>query len=208
MLHKKGKDSTSKTSVSLVQELRLAIARQLCNGQRNNRARSFVHVYQQQTIVYPMGREMTDIQVDGDLRKGSAAGWFVVAYIAITVLATGFSLALESLMHVGSTVAPLENPAYLLAEKFFPLMNLVVWTACGGLYFRGQQRSAAPPKDAWMLGAVWLIAAVIVDFVGFVLIKNPLSLTPKEFYVGQFPWIYLIYVAVAIGPACALYLKK
>src|SRR6516164_1271501 len=110
MLHKKGKDSTSETSVSLVQELRLAITRQLCTGRRNNRGRPFVHVYQHQTIVYSMGREMTDIQVDGDLRKGSAAGWFVVAYIAITVLATGFSLALESLMHVGSTVAPLENP--------------------------------------------------------------------------------------------------
>jgi hypothetical protein len=59
-----------------------------------------------------------------------------------------------------------------------------------------------------MLGAVWLVAAVIVDFVGFVVIKNPISLTPKEFYVGQFPWIYLIYVMVTIGPACALYLKK
>jgi hypothetical protein len=155
-----------------------------------------------------MGREMTDTHIEGHLRKGRAAAWFVVAYVAITILATGFSLALESLMHVGSTAAPLENPAYLLAEKFFPAMNLIVWTACGWLYFRGQRRNAASPTDAWMLGAVWLIAAVIVDFVGFVVIKNPLSLTPKEFYIGQFPWIYLIYVTVAIGPTCALYLKK
>jgi hypothetical protein len=111
-------------------------------------------------------------------------------------------------MHVGNTSAPLENPAYLLAERFFPGMNLLVWTACGWLYFRGQKRSAGSPRDAWMLGAVWLIAAVIVDFVGFVLIKNPISLTPREFYIGQFPWIYLIYVTVAIGPACALFLKE
>ena len=144
----------------------------------------------------------------GHLRKGSAAVWFVLAYILITILAAGFSMALESIMHVGDTASPTENPSYVLAEKFFPAMNLLVWTACGWFYFRGQKLNAGSRREAWMLRAVWLVAAIIVDFVGFVLIKNPLSLTPKEFYIGQFPWIYLIYVMVAIGPACALYLKK
>jgi hypothetical protein len=151
---------------------------------------------------------MADVRVEERVRKGRAAAWFVVAYVAITILATGFSLALESLMHVGNTTAPLDNPAYLLAEKFFPLMNLLVWTACGWFYFRGHQRGTGSTREAGILGALWLIAAVIVDFVGFVLIKNPLSLTPREFYVGQFPWIYLIYVAVAIGPACSLFLRQ
>lgn len=151
---------------------------------------------------------MNDIRVEGSLRKWSAAGWFVVAYLTVTILATAFSLALESLMHVGSTTAALENPAYLLAEKFFPMINLVIWTWCGWLYFRRRKPGADSRREAWILGAVWLLAAVIVDFVGFVVIKNPISLTPREFYVGQFPWIYLIYVTVAIGPACALYLKE
>jgi len=151
---------------------------------------------------------MADVRAEGHLRKWSAAGWFVAAYVAITILATGFSLALESLMHVGNTTAPLENPAYLLAEKFFPAFNLLVWTACGWFYFRGHKRGPGSPREAWRLGVVWLIAAVIVDFVGFVVIKNPLSLTPREFYIGQFPWIYLIYITVAIGPTCALYLRQ
>jgi uncharacterized membrane protein YkvI len=151
---------------------------------------------------------MADSRVEGHLRKGSAAVWFVVAYVAITIIAVAFSLALESLMHVGDTTSPTENPAYVLAEKFFPALNLIVWTACGWFYFRGRKLDAYSPREAWILGAVWLVAAVIVDFVGFVVIKNPISLTPKEFYIGQFPWIYLIYVTVTIGPTCALYLKK
>lgn len=151
---------------------------------------------------------MTDIGASGRLRKLSATVWFVVGYVAITIVATGFSLALESLMHVGNTTTPTENPAYVLSEKFFPLMNLLVWTASGWFYFRGQKLTAGSPRDAWLLGAVWLCAAVIVDFVGFVVIKNPISLTPREFYIGQFPWIYLIYVTVAIGPTCALYLRR
>ena len=41
--------------------------------------------------------------------------------------------------------------------------------------------------------------AIVVDYVGFVLIKNPISLTPHDFYIGQFPWIYLIYI---FAPLC------
>ena len=51
-----------------------------------------------------------------------------------------------------------------------------------------------------MLGGVWLGLAVIVDYVGFVLIKNPISLSPHDFYIGQAPWIYLIYVVVLVSP--------
>jgi hypothetical protein len=43
--------------------------------------------------------------------------------------------------------------------------------------------------------------------VGFVLIRNPLSLSPHDFYVGQFPWIYLIYVAIFLAPVCFVALQ-
>ena len=151
---------------------------------------------------------MADGRVKRGLSKASAAVWFVVGYVAINILAVGLSLTLESLMHVKNPASPTENPAYVLAEKFIPLINLAVWTAAGGLYFRKQTASAASSREAWMLGAAWLVASVIVDFVGFVVIRNPLSLTPREFYVGQFPWIYLIYLTVLVGPICAWHLKK
>ena len=59
-----------------------------------------------------------------------------------------------------------------------------------------------------MLGWLWLIIAVIVDYVGFVLIKNPISLSPHDFYIGQFPWIYLIYLAILVSPLCYVALSN
>jgi hypothetical protein len=39
-----------------------------------------------------------------------------------------------------------------------------------------------------------------VDYVGFALIKNPFSLSAHDFYISQFPWIYLIYLAILVSP--------
>ena len=78
------------------------------------------------------------------------------------------------------------------------------------MYFRSRQHNDPPNlrEEAFALGAFWLTAAVVVDYVGFVLIKNPISLSPHDFYIGQFPWIYLIYVAVLIAPLCWVKLAK
>jgi hypothetical protein len=59
-----------------------------------------------------------------------------------------------------------------------------------------------------VLGAFWLAAAMIGDYVCFVRIKNPISLSPHDFYIGQFPWIYLIYVAVLVAPLCSVMLMR
>jgi len=64
------------------------------------------------------------------------------------------------------------------------------------------------PQDDAFDGAFWLGVALPVDFVGFVLIKNPISLSPYDFYVGQFPWIYLIYIAVFLSPSCYVALTE
>ena len=66
------------------------------------------------------------------IRPVRAAWVFLLAYITITVVATAFSLAIESRMHVPDDTPPLSNPAYLLAEKFFPLLNLFVWWGSQG----------------------------------------------------------------------------
>ena len=107
------------------------------------------------------------------LQLGRALWTFVVAYVAITIVATVFSIALEQAMHVPDTVSPVESPAYRLAERFFPLMNLLVWMPVAGLYFKGRGR-IEDTREAKLLGAFWLVLAIVVDFVGFVLIKNPI----------------------------------
>ena len=56
--------------------------------------------------------------------------------------------------------------------------------------------------------SLWLVIAVPVDFVCFVIIPNPISLSAHDFYLGQFPWMYLTYLAVLLSPLCYAALVK
>jgi hypothetical protein len=132
------------------------------------------------------------------LNRKRAIGTFVLAYVAVTILGIALSLACSAILHAPDTVEPMQNAGYLLSERFFPGMNLLVWMSCAWIYFRS--RPQVSREEAWRLGIFWLAIALVVDFVGFVLIKNPISLSPHDFYIGQFPWIYLIYVAILISP--------
>ena len=92
------------------------------------------------------------------------------------------------------------SPSYVFAEKFFPIINVLVWTAFSWVYFKSRRSAPVLSREALTLGAFWLFFAILVDYVGFVLIKNPISLSAHDFYIGQFPWIYLIYLAILVSP--------
>ena len=53
---------------------------------------------------------------------------------------------------------------------------------------------------ALVAGAIWAVASIIIDLVGWVLIPHPLRLTFKQFYIEYQPWITLIYIAIFAGP--------
>jgi hypothetical protein len=143
------------------------------------------------------------------LKYGRAVWTFILAYVAVTILAIALSVSISIAMHVTGAMPPLENPAYLLSERFLPFLNLFVWMAFAGVYFKGLAgNELALRRESIALGVFWLLAAMLVDYVGFVLIKNPISLSPHDFYIGQFPWIYLIYVAVLLSPPCYLTLAR
>jgi hypothetical protein len=133
-----------------------------------------------------------------------AVGIFIPAYIAVTILAIALSVSIGMVGHLPPTAEPLQNQAYLLSERFLPLLNLLVWGMFAWVYFRGRTEKdrLALRREAFALGVFWMVTAIVVDYVGFVLIKNPISLTPHDFYIGQFPWIYLIYVAIFFAPLC------
>ena len=139
-----------------------------------------------------------------ELSYGRAVWTFLLAYVVITVVAIGFSLAIQAAMHNPENGTAL-SPSYQVAQRFFPVMNLVVWMGFAWVYFRKRQRSK---EEAVTLGVFWVLSAVVVDYVGFVLIKNPISLSPHDFYVGQAPWIYLIYVAILVSPLGVVRLSK
>jgi hypothetical protein len=151
-----------------------------------------------------------------------AVATFLLAYIVVTILAIAFSVTIGIALNLPQTPEPMQNQAYLLSERFLPLLNLVVWGFFAWVYLgrrthsqrskvqdkaRSETRSTTQSEtrsdtrsEAIALGTFWLTAAAAVDYLFFVLIKNPLSLTPHDFYMGQFPWIYLIYSAIFLAP--------
>jgi hypothetical protein len=131
------------------------------------------------------------------LKYGRAVWTFCVAHVVVTVLAIALSVGIGMGMNLPPTEEPMQNQAYLISERFLPAMNLVVWGVSAAVYFRGSLKTR---NEAIGLGVFWVAIAVVVDYIFFVLIKNPISLSPHDFYVGQFPWIYLIYAAIFLGP--------
>ncbi|WP_203718282.1 hypothetical protein [Asanoa siamensis] len=91
-----------------------------------------------------------------------------------------------------------DNDAYNLTERYLPLINLAVWTACAALYFRRPQ--AVTTNAALRLGFFWLALAVLADWIGFVVLEHPLAVDAEGFYVAQAPWLYMTYAAVFVAP--------
>jgi len=81
------------------------------------------------------------------------------------------------------------------------LINLICWTLFSYIYAKKKGDAIYSFKEAMHLGLLWLVVAMVVDFIGFVLIKSPVSLTPHEFYIDYQPWISITYFIVLISPA-------
>ncbi|HWY42952.1 MAG TPA: hypothetical protein VNX66_05615 [Candidatus Sulfotelmatobacter sp.] len=142
------------------------------------------------------------------LRPIRAIATFLLGYIAVTILAIALSVALEQITHPPPAKEMVRSESYVLSEKFYPLINVLVWTALSWGYFSIRRNSTNLFKEALSLGSMWLILAMLVDYVGFVLIKNPISLGAHDFYIGQFPWIYLIYLAIFVSPLLYVLLRR
>jgi hypothetical protein len=159
-------------------------------------------------VSYEVKNERSEVQVamtqaiHTRLHYKRAVVTFILAYLAITVLAVGLSISLEAIMHAPPANDIVHNPSYVLSEKFYPLLNLLVWTTFSWVYFKIRENAPGLFKEALALGLFWLALALAVDYVGFVLIKHPLSLSAHDFYIEQFPWIYLIYLVIFISPMC------
>jgi hypothetical protein len=143
----------------------------------------------------------------------SAFVYFIIAYVLVTVLAATLTITYGALYEL-SEAAPgssiLEAPAFVATVPYHVLIMLLVWPVVAWLYFR-KRRVGGPAeerRETWLLGWLWLVSAIVVDFVGFVLIKNPWSMTAYEFYVVYQPWITLIYLSIFLGPWIRLGLSR
>jgi hypothetical protein len=139
--------------------------------------------------------------------------YFLVAYVLVTILAAAVSETYAAINHSrdprpGESI--LQAPAFVATVPYHVLIMLLVWPVFALLYFRKRRSSNAQQerKQTLQLGALWLVSAMLVDFVCFVLIKNRWSLTPHELYVEYQPWISLIYLSIFLSPWIRLGLSR
>jgi hypothetical protein len=143
-----------------------------------------------------------------------ALAYFLVAYVLVTVLAAGLTIAYGNAHDLPDPdelgVGLLQAPAFVATVPYHVLIMLVVWPAVAWLYFRTRRPAGRDQelRQTWILGLLWLGAAMVVDYVGFVLIDNPWSMTTRELYVEYQPWISLIYLSILVSPWIRLRLSS
>ena len=131
---------------------------------------------------------------------GRALLLFLPAYVLVTLLATATSVIYGMLIPTpppAPGVSMLKAPVFLATVPFHVVIMLIVWPLFAGWYFR--KRPLSPPESG-RLGFIWLVAAMIVDYLAFVAVHHPYAFTPHEFYVDYQPWISLIYLSILISP--------
>jgi hypothetical protein len=139
--------------------------------------------------------------------------YFFVAYTVVTVLATATTVVYGIVNRMPENepgVSLLKDPSFTATVPYHVLIMLLVWPVFAWLYFRKRQQEN-PDKEVMEtlhLSFLWLAAAVVVDWVCFVLIKHPYSLTLHEFYVEYQPWISLIYASIFLSPLIHLGLSR
>ncbi len=129
---------------------------------------------------------------------------FVYAYVLVTILAYAISFAAAIIFKLPSYkdlgVSQFQDPSFVMTVPYHLLINLICWIFFSYIYIKKKGDAIYSFKEAVYLGSLWLVMAMIVDFIGFVLIKSPVSLTPHEFYIEYQPWISFTYFIVFISP--------
>lgn len=67
-------------------------------------------------------------------------------------------------------------------------------------YLRGFEPGQVRNREALRLAIFWTVVSMLVDLIGWVLIRHPWALTFHEFYVEYQPWITLIYLVIFATP--------
>ena len=125
--------------------------------------------------------------------------FFYLAYVVVTLFGIAHTIFNVKVLHMKSMKESKGmGEAYEKTKPWHPLYNIIVFPIFGLLYLKGINNPTM--NEAIITGAFWAIKSIVIDLVGWVLIKHPWRLTFKEFYVDYQPWITLIYIIIFIAP--------
>ena len=133
--------------------------------------------------------------------------WYFAAYVLVTLIGVLHTVFNITVLHMKSMVdSPGMGEGYERTKPGHPLYNLIIVPPFAYLYLAGLHTVTL--QTAVWTGLLWGTVTVVIDVIGWVLIKHPWSLTFKEFYVDYQPWITLIYLTIYASPLIAFGVMK
>ena len=133
--------------------------------------------------------------------------WYAICYAAVTWVGIGHTIFNILVLGMsGMSEGPGLGMGYEMTKPWHPLYNIILFTLFGLLYLRKVKDLTL--KKAMLTGALWAGISILIDLVGWVLIKHPWSLTFKQFYIEYQPWITLVYLAMFIAPVIGYFIVK
>lgn len=125
--------------------------------------------------------------------------FYLAAYIVVTMIGVVHTVFNIKVKHYKSMKdSPGMGEAYEKTKPFHPLYNLVIFPLFAWLYFLTVGNLTL--ESAAITSLLWGTITLIIDLIGWVLIKHPWSLSFKEFYLDYQPWITLTYLIIYLSP--------
>lgn len=126
-----------------------------------------------------------------------------LAYIVVTfIFGVGHTVFNIVVLKMSSMAdGPGMGEGYEATKPWHPLYNILIFPIAA--YMHLFTLPVVTLYEVVLTSLLWGILTIIVDVVGWVIIKHPWSLTFKEFYIDYQPWITLIYLAIYISPFLA-----
>lgn len=129
--------------------------------------------------------------------------WYWLAYVVVTfIFGVGHTVFNIVVLKMSSMAdGPGMGEGYEATKPWHPLYNILIFPIAAYMYL--STLPIVTLHEVIATSIVWGTLTIIVDVVGWVIIKHPWSLTFKEFYIDYQPWITLIYLAIYISPFLA-----
>ena len=128
--------------------------------------------------------------------------YYIIAYFIVTMIGVLHTIFNIYVLHYETMKeGPGMGEAYEKTKPFHPLYNLIIFPIFAGLYFAALPDSTF--TDAVSVSLLWGITTIVLDLIGWVIIRHPWSLSFKEFYYDYQPWISFIYLIIFASPFIA-----
>lgn len=125
--------------------------------------------------------------------------YYFLAYFVVTIIGVLHTVFNIYILHYKSMKdSPGMGEAYERTKPFHPLYNIIVFPIFTWLYFLST--SSLTLETAAVTSLLWGAVTIILDLIGWVLIRHPWSLSFKEFYIDYQPWITLTYLIIFASP--------